>query len=134
MDAKFATSGQDCLAANRVYVQRPLLEPFVRAFTRRLEDLQVGAGLEPGADIGPLIHGRAVAKMEELVADASARGAQLVCGGRRHAAGPNFFQPTLLVGAPDDARVMREEVFGPIASVARRSIPRRRRSTPGKRH
>ncbi|MCG8274618.1 NAD-dependent succinate-semialdehyde dehydrogenase [Aquamicrobium sp. NLF2-7] len=117
LDAKFATSGQDCLAANRIYVERPLYEAFCTAFARRIETLNVADGLTPDADIGPLMHERAVAKVEEQVADAVARGAQLVCGGRRHHAGPLFYQPTLLTGVPDDAVIMQEETFGPVAAV-----------------
>ncbi|EXL06749.1 NAD-dependent succinate-semialdehyde dehydrogenase [Aquamicrobium defluvii] len=117
LDAKFATSGQDCLAANRIYVERPLYDAFCAAFARRIAALKVAEGLAPGADIGPLMHERAIAKVEEQVADALARGAQLVCGGSRHEAGPLFFQPTLLAGVPDDALIMREETFGPVAAV-----------------
>jgi len=117
LDAKFATSGQDCLAANRIYIERPLYDAFCTAFARRIEALKVAEGLAPGADIGPLMHERAVAKVEEQVADALTRGAQLVCGGSRHEAGPLFFQPTLLAGVPDDALIMREETFGPVAAV-----------------
>ncbi|HTK36378.1 MAG TPA: NAD-dependent succinate-semialdehyde dehydrogenase [Caulobacteraceae bacterium] len=118
VDAKFATSGQDCLAANRIYVQRGLLDAFIKAFGERIAALKVGAGLVPGVEIGPLMHERAVAKVEEHVADALARGARLVTGGRRHPAGPLFYEPTLLADVPDDALIMREETFGPVAAVA----------------
>ncbi|MCK9549573.1 NAD-dependent succinate-semialdehyde dehydrogenase, partial [Aquamicrobium sp.] len=117
LDAKFATSGQDCLAANRIYVERPLYDAFCAAFARCIGALKVADGLTPDADIGPLMHERAVAKVEEQVSDAVARGAQLVCGGRRHQAGPLFYQPTLLTGVPDDALIMQEETFGPVAAV-----------------
>jgi len=117
LDAKFATSGQDCLAANRIYVERPLYDAFCAAFARRIGALKVADGLTPDADIGPLMHERAVAKVEEQVADAVARGAQLVCGGIRHAAGPLFYQPTLLIDMPDEALIMQEETFGPVAAV-----------------
>ncbi len=115
--AKFATSGQDCLAANRIYVERPVLEAFQEAFAARIAGLKVGSGMEPDTDIGPLMHERAVAKVEEQVADAVKLGARLAAGGRRHAAGPLFFQPTLLADVPDDALIMREETFGPVAAV-----------------
>jgi aspartate-semialdehyde dehydrogenase len=117
LDAKFATSGQDCLAANRIYVERPLYDAFCAAFARRIEALKVADGLTPDADIGPLMHDRAVAKVEEQVSDAMARGARLICGGSRHEAGPLFFQPTLLIDVPDDALIMQEETFGPVAAV-----------------
>ncbi|ACP23781.1 putative PutA, NAD-dependent aldehyde dehydrogenase (plasmid) [Sinorhizobium fredii NGR234] len=115
--AKFATSGQDCLAANRIYVERPIHKAFQEALAARIAQLKVGGGLEPETDIGPLMHQRAVAKVEEQVADALKRGARLAIGGRRHAAGPLFYQPTLLTDVPDDALIMREETFGPVAAV-----------------
>jgi len=117
VNAKFATSGQDCLAANRIYVERPALAAFTTAFEARIKVLKVGPGLEPGSEIGPLMHERAIAKVEEQVADAVKRGARLLTGGRRHKAGPLFYEPTLLVDVPDDAQIMREETFGPVAAV-----------------
>ena len=118
IDAKFATSGQDCLAANRIYVQRSIVDAFAAKFAARIRALKVGTGLEPGVEIGPLMHGRAVAKVEEQVNDAIARGAKCVTGGKRHKAGPLFFEPTLLIHVPDDALIMREETFGPVAGVS----------------
>ncbi len=118
VDAKFATSGQDCLAANRIYVQRPLYEKFCAAFAARVAALKVGNGLDDGVGIGPLMHGRAVAKVEAQVADALARGARLLAGGATHPAGPLFYVPTLIADVPDDALIMREETFGPVAAVA----------------
>jgi aspartate-semialdehyde dehydrogenase len=117
LDAKFATSGQDCLAANRIYVERPTYEEFCRRFAAVIADLKTAPGLADGADIGPLMHERAVAKVEQQVADALARGARLLAGGRRHAAGPLFYEPTLLADVPDDALIMREETFGPVAAI-----------------
>ncbi|PBB99212.1 NAD-dependent succinate-semialdehyde dehydrogenase [Mesorhizobium sp. WSM3862] len=117
LDAKFATSGQDCLAANRIYVQRQIYDRFCVALARRIERLRTGNGLSPDADIGPLMHKRAVKKVEEQVADAQARGARCLIGGKRHAAGPLFYQPTLLVDVPDEALIMHEETFGPVAAV-----------------
>jgi aspartate-semialdehyde dehydrogenase len=115
--AKFATSGQDCLAANRIYVERPLYDRFCQAYARRIALLKVGAGLADDSEIGPLMHERAVAKVEAQVADAVARGARLLVGGKRHSAGSLFFEPTLLADVPDQALVMREETFGPVAAV-----------------
>ena len=117
VDAKFATSGQDCLAANRIYVQRGIYDRFCAAFAKRIAALKIGNGLAADVDIGPLMHERAVRKVEEQVADALARGARCLTGGGRHAAGPLFYQPTLLVDVPDDALIMREETFGPVAAV-----------------
>lgn len=118
IDAKFATSGQDCLAANRIYVQRALYQRFCAAFAARIEELKVGHGLVEGVEIGPLMHDRAVGKVEEQVADALARGARLLAGGSRHPAGRLFYTPTLLADVSDEALMMREETFGPVAAVA----------------
>ncbi|TGV97348.1 aldehyde dehydrogenase family protein, partial [Mesorhizobium sp. M2D.F.Ca.ET.145.01.1.1] len=117
VDAKFATSGQDCLAANRIYVQRPLYDRFCTAFAKRIDALRTGSGLAEETDIGPLMHERAVQKVEEQVADALAHGARCLAGGKRHQAGPLFYQPTLLADVPDQALIMREETFGPVAAV-----------------
>ncbi|MGV2186599.1 NAD-dependent succinate-semialdehyde dehydrogenase [Rhizobium rhizogenes] len=117
INAKFATSGQDCLAANRIFVQRSIMEAFVAAFAERIAALKVGDGLTDAVDIGPLMHERAVAKVEEHVADALNRGAWLAAGGKRHPAGPLFFEPTLLVDPSPDALIMHEETFGPVAAV-----------------
>ncbi|MCV0394293.1 MAG: NAD-dependent succinate-semialdehyde dehydrogenase [Rhizobiaceae bacterium] len=116
--AKFATSGQDCLAANRIYVERSIYNAFCAAFTARIAALKVGAGLENGVEIGPLMHERAVRKSLEHVADAASKGARVLAGGMRHDAGRLFMQPTLLADVPDDAAIMREETFGPVAAVA----------------
>ncbi|MGX5846178.1 NAD-dependent succinate-semialdehyde dehydrogenase [Mesorhizobium sp. PL10] len=117
IDAKFATSGQDCLAANRIYVQRPIYDRFCAAFARHIEALRTGNGLADKIDIGPLMHERAVTKVEEQVANAIAHGARCLTGGKRHQAGPLFYQPTLLADVTDEALIMCEETFGPVAAV-----------------
>lgn len=117
VDAKFATSGQDCLAANRVFVHRSIASRFEAAFARRISELKVGDGLSAGAEVGPLMHERAIAKVEQHVADALKRGAKLVTGGKRHTTGRLFFEPTLLTNVSDDALIMREETFGPVAGI-----------------
>ncbi|MBC2885221.1 NAD-dependent succinate-semialdehyde dehydrogenase [Ochrobactrum sp. CM-21-5] len=117
MAAKFATSGQDCLAANRIFVQRGILESFTDAFATRIKALKVGNGLDTDADIGPLMHSRAVDKVEEHVRDAERHGAKLRVGGKRLGAGTLFFEPTLLVDVPNDAAIMHEETFGPVAGL-----------------
>jgi len=118
LDAKFATSGQDCLAANRIYVQRAIYDRFCVAFGARVARLKLGDGLDPAAEIGPLMHERAVAKIEAQVADAVEHGARLVVGGHRNEPGSLFFRPTLLIDVPDTALIMRAETFGPVAAVA----------------
>ncbi|WP_457298748.1 NAD-dependent succinate-semialdehyde dehydrogenase [Phyllobacterium sp. P5_D12] len=117
VDAKFATSGQDCLAANRIYVERSIHDAFATAFAKRIGELRVAPGLTEGSDIGPLMHERAVQKVEEQVADALARGANCLAGGKRHQAGALFYEPTLLTNVSDDALIMREETFGPVAAI-----------------
>lgn len=115
--AKFATSGQDCLGANRFFIERPVYDKFCAYFTERTAKLTVGSGFDD-PDIGPLINDRAVAKQEAHVADALAKGAKLLVGGKRHQAGPLFFEPTVLADVPSDALMMREETFGPVAAIA----------------
>ncbi|GGB46332.1 NAD-dependent succinate-semialdehyde dehydrogenase [Roseibium aquae] len=115
--AKFATSGQDCLGANRIYVQREIHDAFCKAFAEKTAALSVGAGMDD-PDIGPLMHERAVQKQEQHVKDALDKGAVLLTGGARHEAGPLFFQPTVLSNVPDDALIFSEETFGPVAAIA----------------
>lgn len=117
MDAKFATSGQDCLAANRIYVERAILPAFTARLAERIAALKVGPGLEPTTDIGPLIHARALAKVAEQVKDAVARGGRIVTGGGVDPDLALACRPTLIEGAPDDALIHREETFGPVASL-----------------
>ncbi|KAB2676570.1 NAD-dependent succinate-semialdehyde dehydrogenase [Brucella tritici] len=116
--AKFATSGQDCLAANRIFVQRGILKAFTEVFAARIAALKLGNGLDPASDIGPLMHSRAVDKVEEHVRDAQQRGSRIVVGGNRSGEAGLFFEPTLLVDVPDDAAIMHEETFGPVAAVS----------------
>ncbi|SNR37433.1 NAD-dependent succinate-semialdehyde dehydrogenase [Puniceibacterium sediminis] len=114
--AKFATSGQDCLGANRIFVERPIYDSFVEEFTAAAQKLTIGTGMDD-PDLGPLMNEKAVAKQEEHVADALAKGARLVCGGKRHALGPLFYEPTVLADVPADALMLREETFGPVAAI-----------------
>lgn len=114
--AKFATSGEDCLAANRLFIERPVYDEFCARFAARTAALKVGPGIED-PDIGPMIHERAVQKQDSHTRDAIEKGARLLAGGKRHAAGPLFFEPTVLADVPDDALIMREETFGPVAAL-----------------
>jgi aspartate-semialdehyde dehydrogenase len=115
--AKFATTGQDCLGANRFLIERPVYDDFCRRFAARIKALTLGPGMDD-PDLGPLIHERAVARQEAHVADAMARGARCLAGGARDARGPLFYKPTLLVDVPADATIMHEETFGPVAALA----------------
>lgn len=114
--AKFATSGQDCLGANRMFIARGIYDVFCERFTQAAAALTVGAGMND-PDIGPLMHERLVQKQESQVADAVAKGARIALGGKRHDAGPLFFQPTVLVDVPANADIMHHETFGPIAAL-----------------
>ncbi len=116
--AKFATSGQDCLGANRIYVERAIYKEFCDRFTRATQALSIGVGMDD-PDIGPLMNEKAVQKQEEHVADALKHGARLTCGGSRaEKLGRLFYQPTVLVDVPDNAAIMSEETFGPVAPIA----------------
>jgi acyl-CoA reductase-like NAD-dependent aldehyde dehydrogenase len=115
--AKFQTSGQDCLAANRFLVARPLYEQFNVRLAAAISKLKVGPGLEPGMDIGPLIGQVAVGRCATHVEDALAKGARLLTGGRAGTPGPNYFQPTLLADVTSQMRIFHEETFGPVAAV-----------------
>ncbi len=117
LKAKFATSGQDCLAANRIFVERAIYDAYCDAFAKAAAAMSVGPGLDD-PDIGPLMNEGAVKKQEEHVADALEKGARLLCGGKRHAAGPLFFEPTVLADVPPEAKIWREETFGPVAALA----------------
>jgi aspartate-semialdehyde dehydrogenase len=114
--AKFATSGQDCLGANRIYVERSIYTEFCNRFVSATKALTVGVGLDD-PDIGPLMNENAVRKQEEQVADAIAQGATLACGGERLPLGPLFYAPTVLTDVPDTAAIMRDETFGPVAAI-----------------
>ena len=115
--AKFATTGQDCLGANRFFVERPVYESFCERFAEATRALTLGPGTDD-PDLGPLMNERAVSKQEEHVADALERGARLLCGGARDAQGPLFYQPTVLADVPPGAKIMHEETFGPVAAIA----------------
>src|SRR6056297_3998556 len=115
--AKFATSGQDCLGANRIYVERPVYDAFCDKFTQATKALSVGRGMDD-PDIGPLMNEGAVQKQEEQVADAIEKGATLACGGALLDLGPLFYAPTVLTDVPEAAAIMSEETFGPVAAIA----------------
>ncbi|CAM5305185.1 aspartate-semialdehyde dehydrogenase [Aquamicrobium terrae] len=117
VNAKFQTTGQDCLAANRIFVHERFYERFVEGFAARAAALKVGNGFAPGVTIGPMINARALQKVDAQVRDALQRGAQLHLGGGAHAAGPNFYAPTVLSDVADDMLIMHEETFGPVAGI-----------------
>src|SRR5690606_33219212 len=115
----YRNAGQTCVCANRLYVQEGVYDAFVEKLKAAVAGLKVGNGLEEGVTTGPLIDDKAVAKVREHIDDALAKGAQVVLGGQPHALGGSFFEPTMLVDVPRDARVSREETFGPLAPLFR---------------
>ena len=119
MVAKFRNSGQTCVCANRFIVQSGIHDRFVERLVAAVEGLRVGDGLEPGTEQGPLINPQAVDKVRDHIADAVALGGLVATGGRSHALGGTFFEPTVLIGVTAEATVAREETFGPLAPVFR---------------
>ncbi|MGL9623229.1 NAD-dependent succinate-semialdehyde dehydrogenase [Bradyrhizobium sp. U531] len=115
--AKFATSGQDCLAANRIYVQKNIYEAFVEAFGAAVAQLRVGHGLEPATDIGPMTKLSVANKCKTHIDDATKRGARVFSSSHGAALGGNFVSPTLLSDVTDEMLIVREETFGPVAAV-----------------
>jgi len=115
--AKFATSGQDCLGANRFLIERNFYPDFCARFAEATAALTLGPGSED-RDLGPLMNERAVAKQEAQVADALARGARCLTGGARDPQGPLFYQATVLADVDPAADIFREETFGPVAALA----------------
>jgi succinate-semialdehyde dehydrogenase/glutarate-semialdehyde dehydrogenase len=116
--AKMRNVGQACTAANRFHVQAGIAEAFTRRLTERLAAMTVGPGTEDGVEIGPLVDEAGRTKVAELVADAVARGATVTTGGRAIDGPGHFYAPTVLADVPAGARILREEVFGPVAPIA----------------
>jgi succinate-semialdehyde dehydrogenase/glutarate-semialdehyde dehydrogenase len=119
MASKYRNTGQTCVCANRILVHHRIHDSFAAALKIAVEKLKVGNGLDDGITQGPLINGAAVAKVEAHVADALQRGADLITGGKRHALGGNFYQPTILGNVPRGADIFRDETFGPVAPLFR---------------
>ncbi|MGB7631428.1 MAG: NADP-dependent succinate-semialdehyde dehydrogenase [Candidatus Deferrimicrobium sp.] len=117
--SKYRNSGQTCVCTNRLLVQEGVYDAFALKLSRAVEQLQVGNGMTEGTQQGPLIDPAAVAKVEEHIADALGKGARIVTGGKRHALGGTFFQPTILADVTRDMAVAREETFGPLAPLFR---------------
>mgnify|MGYP001547934935 CR=1 FL=1 len=117
--AKFRNTGQACISANRVLVQSRVYDALAARVVERVAKLRVGNGLQPNVELGPMIDEAAVEKVEEHVSDALAHGARLLHGGRRHALGGFFFEPTVLAEATPAMKIAREETFGPVAALFR---------------
>jgi succinate-semialdehyde dehydrogenase / glutarate-semialdehyde dehydrogenase len=119
MMSKFRNTGQTCVCANRILVQDRVYDAFAAKLATAVKTLKVGYGLEEGVSQGPLIDLAGLEKVEEHVADATAKGAKVAVGGARHERGGTFYQPTVLTGVTTDMKVTREETFGPVAPLFR---------------
>ena len=117
--SKYRNTGQTCVCANRLLVQDTVYDAFTKKLADAVSKLKPAPGLEAGATQGPLIDDRAVAKVEEHIGDALAKGARVVVGGKRHSLGGRFFQPTILADVTPSMMVAREETFGPVAPLFR---------------
>ncbi len=113
--SKFRNAGQTCICANRIYVHESIYDEFTKIFSKKIKALKVGPGWEQDVTVGPLINAEAIEKIEKMIEDALTKGAKILLGGKRHKTGDSFFEPTLIEGAPDDAPIAREEIFGPVA-------------------
>jgi succinate-semialdehyde dehydrogenase/glutarate-semialdehyde dehydrogenase len=117
--SKYRNAGQTCVCANRLYVQDGVYEQFAEKLVAAVGKLKVGNGQEAGVTQGPLIEEKAVTKVEEHIADALSKGGRLLTGGKRHALGHSFFQPTVLADVTSEMQVATEETFGPLAPLFR---------------
>jgi succinate-semialdehyde dehydrogenase/glutarate-semialdehyde dehydrogenase len=111
--------GQTCVCANRLLVQASVHEAFAAKLAERVAKMKVGNGMDDGVTQGPLINAAAVEKVERLLEDATAHGAQVVAGGHRHPLGHTFFEPTIVTGVTPTMEIAREEIFGPVATLFR---------------
>jgi succinate-semialdehyde dehydrogenase / glutarate-semialdehyde dehydrogenase len=117
--SKYRNAGQTCVCANRLYVQDGVYDAFADKLVAAVKKLKVGNGLEPNVTQGPLIDGDAIAKVEQHVADAVGKGGRVLTGGKRHALGHTFFEPTVIADVTTSMRVAKEETFGPLAPLFR---------------
>ena len=117
MASKYRNTGQTCVCANRIYVQSGVYEAFAAKLAQAVSALRVGDGLQGPTDQGPLIDQRALEKVQMHIADAVQHGARIACGGKPHALGGTFFEPTILLDVTSQMRVAREETFGPVAPL-----------------
>ncbi|GIZ53250.1 NAD-dependent succinate-semialdehyde dehydrogenase [Noviherbaspirillum aridicola] len=117
--SKYRNAGQTCVCTNRIYAHESIYDAFVAKLAEGARKIKVGNGFEPGVNQGPLIDEQAVAKVNEHVSDALSKGAKLLAGGRTHALGGRFYEPTVLADTTPDMLVMNEETFGPVAAVTR---------------
>jgi succinate-semialdehyde dehydrogenase/glutarate-semialdehyde dehydrogenase len=119
MISKYRNAGQTCVCSNRLFVQDGVYDEFAKKLAAKVSQLKVGAGTGEGVTQGPLIDAAAIEKVESHVADAIAKGAKLLQGGKRHTLGGTFFEPTVLTNVSEDALIFSEETFGPVAPLFR---------------
>ncbi len=117
MSSKYRNSGQTCVCPNRFYVQAGVYEAFAQKLKAAVSKLKVGGAFEPDVNQGPLINSEGLEKVEVLVADAVAKGAKAHIGGKKHVLGGTFYEPTILINVSKDARLLSEEIFGPVAPL-----------------
>lgn len=117
--SKYRNAGQTCVCANRLLVQDGVFDAFTEKLKTAVQALKVGNGMDEGVTQGPMINAESVEKVEEHIADALAGGARIITGGKRHALGGNYFEPTILADVPKSAKVSHEETFGPLAPLFR---------------
>ncbi|MDQ3601448.1 MAG: aldehyde dehydrogenase family protein, partial [Actinomycetota bacterium] len=117
MIAKMRNIGEACTAANRFYVHQDVAQEFSRRLAERMDALKIGRGTEDGVDVGPLIDGDQRAKVQQLVGDAVDKGARVLVGGESVEGAGYFYRPTVLTDVPIEARLQREEIFGPVAPI-----------------
>jgi succinate-semialdehyde dehydrogenase/glutarate-semialdehyde dehydrogenase len=115
--SKFRNAGQTCVCANRLYVQAGVHDEFVEKLKVATAKMKVGNGMEDGVEQGPMIDMDAISKVEEFIADATAKGGEIALGGSRHGNGHSFFEPTIVTGATQNMKFAKEEIFGPLAPV-----------------
>ena len=115
--AKYRNAGQTCVCANRIYVHKNIYAAFTEKFVEAVRNLKVGNGLDKGTQIGPLINERAIIKAQKLIDDACEKGAKIAIGGKKHALGHSFFEPTVLTGVNQSMEIVDEEIFGPVAPL-----------------
>ncbi|HCI7174524.1 NAD-dependent succinate-semialdehyde dehydrogenase [Acinetobacter baumannii] len=117
--AKFRNAGQTCVCANRIYVHDNIYQAFAEKFVQEVQKFEVGNGLEDGVQIGPLINEKAVLKAQQLIDDAVSKGAKIACGGKQHALGQTFYEPSVLTNVDRTMEIVQEEIFGPVAPLIR---------------
>jgi succinate-semialdehyde dehydrogenase/glutarate-semialdehyde dehydrogenase len=117
--SKYRNSGQTCICANRIFVQEGIYDRFAEKFTAAVKAMKVGNGLDEGVELGPMINMKGLEKVEQHIKDAQEKGGKVTTGGKRHALGATFFEPTVVTGATPQMKFFREETFGPLAPLFR---------------